>query len=496
MKRMFISMSVLVLLTSLSSICKSQDETSDKTIHEAAAAGAIARVHLLLSQGTDINLMTRSRFTPLHMAVMNRRKEIAELLINKGANLNVTNNRRLAPLHIASSTGQKEIVELLISKGADVNIMVGRDNALTMAKKKNNTEIIDILVKNGATEPTFQSLDMMGDSYYPGEANQNSSSSEQANTPSRNTRGSRAAIQPVQVDLLADPNEIKARIKTFDGLQKVLDEVDANSLNEMRQWQQIRYDNRTILMRNVQTQFEDEINIIRIVAVNEKAQKTTEAIDSALSLRQERFKAISKELMAQKREEREAQQTSTRTRGRTRTSSRSARGTGSQNEQYDSSDSYGRNSSDPYSRGNATTSTGRSAATGRPSPQTAPPVDREAENESRQWLQASFEDKSDLAEAVNDQIQLEITSIRDIAVEEKAKKTTAAIDGLLLARQMRLDAFFLKMEQQQQQALQRAQNPRTQTQGGYQQGTSSGRGRTTTREGTTGGAQQGTRRRR
>ncbi|MBC8468650.1 MAG: ankyrin repeat domain-containing protein [Planctomycetes bacterium] len=468
-----------------------ESDTSDVTLHDAVRNGDINQVQSLLSQGADVNLKNRMSWTPLHTAVQNRRQEIVELLVTKGADLNATNNRQQTPLYVAVNNSQKEIVELLISKGADVNIMASGDNALTIAQKRRNTEIIDILVKNGATEPSPQ--DLMGDRYYQGGDNLYSSPQVQANTSSRNTRGSRAAIQPVEVDILADPNEIKARIKTFAGLQKALDDLDAKSKSETRQWEQTRTDNRTTLVRYVQKQFEEEINLIRTVSVSEKAQKTTEAIDSALSLRQERFKATSKELMTQRREQMQSQQTSTRTRGRSRTSTRSARGMGSQNEQqYDSSDSYGRNSSDPYGRGNTT---GRSAATRQPSQQPAQPVDREAENESRQWLQASFEDKSDLAEAVNEQIEIEVTSIRDVAVEEAAKKTTAAIDGLLLARQMRLNAFFVKMEQLQQ-TQQQAQDPRTQ--GGYQQGTRSSRG--ATRGGTTGGYQQGsqsgTRRRR
>ena len=94
--------------------------------------------------------------------------------------------------------------------------------------------------------------------------------------------------------------------------------------------------------------------------------------------------------------------------------------------------------------------------------QAAQPVDREAEDESRQWLQASFDDKSDLAGAVNDQIQLEITSIRDVAVEEKAKKTTAAIDGLLLARKERYDVLVVKMEEARRK-LQETQSLRNRT---------------------------------
>ncbi len=478
-----------------------QGGTSNKTIHEAAAEGDIAQVQSLLSQGTDINLLNRSRFTPLHMAVLNRQKEVAELLINKGANLNAKNNRDLTPLHVAATTGQKEIVELLISKGADVNIMAGRENALTIAKKKNNTEIIDILVKNGATEPTFQSLDMMRDGYYPGEANPYPSNQEQTNAPSRSsryTRGSRAAVQPVQVDILADPNEIKARIQTFAGLQKTLDDLTVKSKNEMRQWEQIRIDNRTMLVSSVQKQFEDEMNLIRTVSVGEKAQKTTEAIDSAVKLRQERFKAIHTELLAQKREQRQTEQMSTRTRARGRTSGRSTRGMSSQNEQYESpgaygrSGGYGRSSSDPYGR--TGTSSRYPGTTREPSEQTAQPVDMEAENESRQWLQASFDNKTELAGAVNEQIQIEVIAIRDVAVEEAAKKTTAAIDGMLLARKMRLDDYLLKMQEKLQ--MQRAQDPRMG--GRLQQDSLYDRGQTT-RGGTTGGYQQGnqrTRRRR
>jgi uncharacterized membrane protein YgcG len=498
----------------------SEQQTSNKTLHEAAATGDITQVQLLLSQGTDINLLNLNRTTPLHIAILNRKKEIAELLVNNDANLNKTNKRGLTPLHVASTTGQKEIVELLISKGADVNIMVGRENALTLAKKKNYTEIIDVLDKNGATEPAPMNQGMMEDRYYAGGDNLYSSSQEQTNTSSRYTRGrgSRAATQPVEVDILADPNEIIARIKTFAGLQKVLDDlsVSVKSKSETRQWQQTRYDNRTMLVRSVQAQFEDEMKFINTVSVSEKATKTTEAIASAVKLRQERFKAISKELMALRREQRETQQTSTRGRGRTSGRS-STRGRSSQNEQQynrsgnsgsygrsGGSGSYGRNSSDPYNRGGTSARTSRGAtATRRPSQQAAQPVDRGAEDESRQWLQASFEDKSDLAQAVNDQIKIEVISIRDVAVEEAAKKTTAAIDGLLLARQMRLDAFFIKMQEQAQR--QQAQDPRAR--GGYQQdsryntggatrgGTTRGGARGSTRGGTT-GTQQNTRRRR
>jgi len=470
------------------------------SIHDAARNGDVNHAQQLISKGADVNTRNRINWTPLHTAVINRKQAFVELLISKGADLNAKDNRGQTPLHVAVNTNQKEVVELLIAKGADVNIMAGSNNALTLANRRNNTEIVDILVKNGAKEPSPQ--DLMGDRYYGGGANPYSRYQEQSTTqPGTIRRGGRTGRTinqaPAAVDILADPNEIKARVKTFAGLEKVLEEVANKSQNEMRQWPQRRYDNRTMLVRAVQKQFEDEIGFIRKVAVEEKARKTTEAIDSVLTTRQERIKNISRELMAQKRQLRQTQQQTSSTRGRGRTSGRSTRGQTSQGgQQYEQ---YGRNATEQaYGRGNTTTRTGRYPGTTRgPSQQTTQPIDREAENETRQWLQASFDNKSDLASAVHEQIRLEVTSIRDLAVEEAAKKTTATIDGLLLARKMRLDAFIIKMEEQQQALRQQAQDPRAR--GGYQQDSRYNRGQTT-RGGTTGGYQQGsqsrTRRRR
>ena len=479
------------------------NRASDMSLTEAVAMGDINQVQALLAQGADINQKNRMGWTPLHTAIQKQNKELVELLISKGADLNSKNNRGQTPLFVAIDMGQKEMVQLLISKGADVNVMVGSENALTLARRKRYTEIADIITQNGGREPTQEEL--MGERYYMDYANA-PAANQQPSTTARNRRGYRAENQPVEVNILADPNEIKARIKTFAGLQEILDVVDANSQNEVRQWQQSRYDNRTMLVRAVQKQFEEEINVIRTISVSEKAEKTTQAIDVALTLRKERFKLISRELLVQRREQMQSQQT-TRSRGRGRmsggrTSSRGSSRYGTQGGQYDNYDSggyggYGRSSAQqPYGgRGDTMGRSGRNSRPTTPSSlqQAAQAIDRAAEDESRQWLQASFEDKSDLAAAVNDQIQLEMTALRVFAVEEKANKTTAAIDGILLARQNRLDEYLLKMEQQQ--LTQRQQNQNMGMSGRYQQQDN----RYSPRGGSSSGYQQGnqrTRRRR
>jgi len=395
------------------------EQERTKTLHDAARDGDIDQVQLLISKGADVNEKNRMGWTPLHTAIRNRRLALIEPLIAKGADINAADNRGQTPLMAAIYIGQKDAVELLIAKGADVNVIGGSDNALSLAKKRRNTEIVDLLLKHGAKEPSLE--DLMGDRYYgdQGGASPYPAYEEQA-TIRRGTRTISPIVQsPVQVDILADPNEIRARVKTFEGLGKALEEVDGKSQNEMRQWPQKRYDNRTLLIRAVQKQFEDEIGFVRKVAVEEKAKKTTEEIDNVLSGRQERFKKVSKELLAQKRALRQMQPS--RGRGRARTSGRSTRGRTSQRGQP-----YGDDMTDPLygGRGDVMPGTSRYQSTRRPAEQ----LDVEAENEIRQWLQAT--DKDNLAQTVHEQIRVEISSVRSVAVEENAKKTTAAIDGV------------------------------------------------------------------
>ena len=87
-------------------------------------------------------------------------------------------------------------------------------------------------------------------------------------------------------------------------------------------------------------------------------------------------------------------------------------------------------------------------------------LDLQTQDEVRQWSQATPDKKEELAKAMHQLIMAEISSVRVIAVEEKAKKTTAAIDGVLLARQERLDTSLRKMQEQQKILQQQAQDPR------------------------------------
>lgn len=452
MKRL-ISILVLLLLASLGiDTTFAQDSTK---LHQAVVEGNIDQVKSLISKGTDINSKNYMGWTPLHTAARHNRKAIAEFLIDKGADLNAKAKNGKTPLHFAVEWGQKDVVELLIAKGADVNTMSGRsENALSLAKQKGNKEIADLLVKHGAKEPVVEDLE--GDRYYREQSNLYSNSAGGIQPQSKTGT---VGQSPAEVDILADPNEIRARIKTFKGLEKALEEVADKSKIEMRHWEQKKYDNRTYLAKAVQKQFEDEIGFIRKVAVEEKAKKTTEAIDSLLSARKTRFRKVNKELLEQKIELKQTQ--SPRGRGRGRPSGRSTRGRYPQRGQQ----SAGNVTEPLYDRGGVMTGTSRNEGVRKPSEQ----IDKVTENEIRQWLEATIDNRADLAKAMHQQIRTEISSVRKVAVKEEAKKTTAAIDGLLLARQERFEKFTKKIEEEKK-ALQQTQDPRSRSSGSYPQG--------------------------
>ena len=435
MKRLVISISVLLMFVSFAN--NNVLAQRQKSLSQAVVDGDIERVKSEIAAGVDLNSKYTMGWTLLHIAIDHKHADIAQLLIDKGADVNIRDSRGRTPLILAVEKGQKDIVAQLIAKGAKVNEMDSQgNNALSLATKNNQTEIVEILKKNGAQEPTPR--DLYGDRLYQSQAGPQGASPNANYTRSPQPGGN--AGQSVVNDILADPNEIKARIKTFDGLEKSIKEVSDKSQNEMHQWQQTRYDNRTTLARYVDKQFDDEIDFIRKVAVEESAKKTIEAIDNLRTVKHQRSSKINKELLLQRREQRLSQTTNTRTRGRT--SGRNTRGRTSVRGQ-----TSGANTTDTlYGRGSAATQRGYGQENNANPPEEQ--VDPETQQQMNLWLQATPDNKLELAQQIQPIIQAEISSIRAVAVEEKAKKTTAAIDGVLLARQERFNQLVIKIEEE------------------------------------------------
>jgi hypothetical protein len=72
-------------------------------------------------------------------------------------------------------------------------------------------------------------------------------------------------------------------------------------------------------------------------------------------------------------------------------------------------------------------------------------VNKASAKEMREWGQGLVEERMNLAEAANKQAVDELVLLRQVAVEEGALKTAAAIDGLLLDRQDRFEKVSKKI---------------------------------------------------
>jgi len=127
----------------------------------------------------------------------------------------------------------------------------------------------------------------------------------------------RTTPQKVTIKLpFTDPNTVKAKIKTFEGLEKELKTVDRMGIREMRGWTAKQSASSPILAKAVYEQVEAELNFAKKIAIEEKASKTTVVIDGLLVTRNERLGRLNKTMLEEKRKLRRAESSTTRTRTR------------------------------------------------------------------------------------------------------------------------------------------------------------------------------------
>jgi hypothetical protein len=87
--------------------------------------------------------------------------------------------------------------------------------------------------------------------------------------------------------------------------------------------------------------------------------------------------------------------------------------------------------------------------------------DKRGVDETHQWLQKETGNKMVLARDNHGNIMAELMFIRKLAVEEGAKKTTAAIEGLLLNRQQRFDKLVEKLKEERREEKQELKRDRS-----------------------------------
>jgi ankyrin repeat protein len=146
-------------LSSEPSLANTENNDGLTPLGFAAHFGQKDAVRVLLEYGADVNAISHSKLsfipsnTALHAAIAgNKSIEVVEILIKNGADVNAIDSNEHTPLQAVAFEGNTEIARLLIKEGADLSRKAGVGSALSIAKKNNHHEFIDIFNQYGAKE--------------------------------------------------------------------------------------------------------------------------------------------------------------------------------------------------------------------------------------------------------------------------------------------------------------------------------------------------------
>ncbi|XP_065312556.1 ankyrin-3-like isoform X3 [Gordionus sp. m RMFG-2023] len=131
------------------------------SLHICAHYGNINTAELLLDNKAEVDARALNGFTPLHIACKKNRLKIVEVLLSRNATITCTTESGLTPLHVACFMGHMNVVVYLLNYQQqrvdsedviDVNAATIRgETALHLAARANQTDIMRILLRHGAT---------------------------------------------------------------------------------------------------------------------------------------------------------------------------------------------------------------------------------------------------------------------------------------------------------------------------------------------------------
>ena len=144
---------VKALLTAnpeLASVPDENDRFSSLPLHFISMSGNVEIARLLIEAGADVECGDTDESTPLDVAAMNHRGEIVAFLLSKGADVNRRDKNGACAMSFAAAAGDSAIVGQLIRAGADLNFRdVSGNTLLHFATSPNLRTLFDLLLARG-----------------------------------------------------------------------------------------------------------------------------------------------------------------------------------------------------------------------------------------------------------------------------------------------------------------------------------------------------------
>lgn len=103
----------------------------------------------------------------------------------------------------------------------------------------------------------------------------------------------------VDSNIPMEPNAEDPQVKMLKDIEKAFENLKRGGQREGREWIKLEGKEGMGLVKVVQKQLLDELNVLREIAAEEEAVKTTAAIDKLLADRQERFEKVLKRIEAE-----------------------------------------------------------------------------------------------------------------------------------------------------------------------------------------------------
>ncbi|XP_055381299.1 ankyrin repeat and KH domain-containing protein mask isoform X2 [Condylostylus longicornis] len=121
---------------------------------EAASAGHLDIIRLLLSHNADVNAQCTTGNTPLMFACAGGHVEVVKVLLSHGAHVEDQNENGHTPLMEAASAGHVEVAKVLLEHGAGINTHSNefKESALTLACYKGHLNMVKFLLEAGADQ--------------------------------------------------------------------------------------------------------------------------------------------------------------------------------------------------------------------------------------------------------------------------------------------------------------------------------------------------------